>query len=300
MEYIKVSQAALQWGISDRRVRTLCGEGKIDGVVKKGKGYLIPAQAAKPVDRRTRRGKSISSEALAILDRIDVRKAKTDRRPLPSPDESGQSLSDSLVFETYHSCALSGNSFSFDETKRLVDGFVVPEKTLKEHLEIVGHRDAFLYARSLSRNHLKLTERMIKQIHSLLMIGCPMDKGAYRLSGLASHNGLPEFAPPRQINRQMEELLAGLGKTTLHPVENAVLFHLRFGMIHPFSDGNGRMGRLLLNLLLINHGYPPATIRLEDQTRYCQAFSDYCKSKTTIPLLQLVEERMEECPRNPV
>lgn len=293
MEYMKVSQAAERWGISDRRVRILCEEQKIEGVKRSGRGYLIPVNAVRPIDKRTRRGKHISPEALPILDRIDLKKAGFDSRtPMPA-GEYNQMMKEFLISDIYHSCALSGNNFTMEEIKTLINGSVVPGRSLKEHLEIVGHRDAFLYIRNLSQDHQKTTERMIKDIHSLLMIDRPKDKGTYRLAMASIHGCSHQLPSPHLISTQMEELLAELPKSTLHPVESAVLFHLKLESIHPFTDGNGRLGRLLLNLLLMSQGYPAVTIRVEDKKRYIQSFNEYWETGTTIPLLELVGEQME-------
>jgi len=85
MEYMKVTEAAEQWGISDRRVRILCQQGKIEGVVRKGRSYLIPVDAVKPIDERKTRHKEISEQYIAFFARIDALKEQLDnRRPLTS------------------------------------------------------------------------------------------------------------------------------------------------------------------------------------------------------------------------
>lgn len=80
MEYMKVTQAAEQWGISDRRVRILCQQGKIEGVIQKGRSYLIPCNAVKPIDGRTLRHKTVSEQYLPMLSRIDSIKEQLDQR----------------------------------------------------------------------------------------------------------------------------------------------------------------------------------------------------------------------------
>lgn len=82
MEYINVAQAAELWGISDRRVRILCQQGKIEGVIRKGRSYLIPSNAVKPIDGRTLRHKDVSEQYIALFSRIDALKEQLDQRRL--------------------------------------------------------------------------------------------------------------------------------------------------------------------------------------------------------------------------
>jgi Fic family protein len=95
---------------------------------------------------------------------------------------------------------------------------------------------------------------------------------------------------PYLVPVQMEQLISGQKETKRHPIENATVFHLDFEGIHPFIDGNGRTGRLLLNLMLMRHGYPPIDIKFADRKRYYACFDNYYNDKTAVPAVKMVVE----------
>ncbi|KAI4453117.1 fido domain-containing protein [Holotrichia oblita] len=180
MEYIKVSQVAEKWGLSPRRVRILCAEYKITGVIKKGKLYMIPANAPKPLDGRVLRGKAISSAFAVLLLNIDAKKSElNNRRPL-TKGEIDRLRDEFLVNFTYNSNAIEGNTLTLQETAMVLEGMTIDQKPLKDHLEAVGHRDAFLYIQDIAEKKEAITESVIKNTHSLVLVDRPDDKGVYR------------------------------------------------------------------------------------------------------------------------
>ena len=253
MEYIKVSKAAEKWGISARRVRVLCAEGKIDGVIRKGKLYMIPENAAKPMDgRKGRTG--------LLLDIEKKRDLLSTKRPLTS-GEVERLAQEFMIDFTYNSNAIEGNTLTLKETALALEGMTIDQKPLKDHLEAVGHRDAFLYVQEIAKNEVELSEYVIKNIHALVLMNRPEDKGQYRRIPVRIMGAYTEPVQPYLIEPKMSELLATneerkVGMTT---VERIARFHLEFEGIHPFIDGNGRTGRLILNLELIRNGFPPIT-----------------------------------------
>ena len=162
MEYRSVAQIAEQWGISDRRVRILCQQGKIDGVIRKGRTWLIPADAEKPIDGRTTRYQRNDSPYVELFAEVDALKAELDkRRPLTQGEL--QRLRDEFLIEyTYNSNAIEGNTLTLQETALVLEGITVDKKPLKDHLEAVGHRDAFLYVQDLVKNNFPFSENIIK------------------------------------------------------------------------------------------------------------------------------------------
>ena len=167
MEYIKVSKAAEKWGISTRRVRTLCAEGKIDGVIRKGNLYMIPENASKPHDARMGRS--------ALLMEIEKKKEKlASLRPL-TPGEVSRLAEEFLVDFTYNSNAIEGNTLTLKETALVLEGMTIDQKPLKDHLEAVGHRDAFLYVQEIAKGDEPISEYVIKSIHSLVLMNRPED-----------------------------------------------------------------------------------------------------------------------------
>ena len=294
MEYMKVSQAAEQWGISERRIRTLCANGKIEGVCKKGKSYFIPVDAVKPADERHNRGKIISAEYSPLFLRIDaLREELNNRRPLTA-GELRRLKEQFLVEFTYNSNAIEGNTLTLRETALVLEGVTIDKKPLKDHLEAVGHRDAFEYVESLVRENIPFSEREIKAVHSLVLMDRPEDKGVYRRIPVRIMGAYHEPPQPYLVAPQMEQLVAEFAKTKLHPIENAALFHLKFEGIHPFIDGNGRTGRLLLNLTLMQHGYPPVNVKFSDRRSYYESFDAYYRDGDAGPMVKLIAGYMEE------
>lgn len=291
MNYIKVSQAAEKWGISARRVRVLCAEGKIEGVIQKGKLYMIPENAQKPADGRVKYN---------ILADIEAKKARlSEMRPLTTGEV--ERLREEFMIEfTYNSNAIEGNTLTLKETALALEGMTIDQKPLKDHLEAVGHRDAFLYVQDIATKDMPLSESVIKNIHSLVLINRPEDKGVYRRIPVRIMGAYTEPLQPYMVQPAMEGLLIEDKKRveTMNIIERIARFHLEFEGIHPFIDGNGRTGRLIMNLDLIRNGYPPINVKFTDRKRYYDAFDAYYRdndaSKMTALIAEYVNERLDE------
>lgn len=288
MEYIKVSQAAEKWGISMRRVRLLCAEGKIEGVIRKGKLYFIPENAEKPED-----GRRVKSD---ILDEIERKKERlSSLRPLTT-GELERLREEFMVDFTYNSNAIEGNTLTLQETAMVLEGMTIDRKPLKDHLEAVGHRDAFLYVQEIAQQELPISESVIKNIHSLVLMNRPEDKGQYRRIPVRIMGAYAEPVQPHLIEPKMNELLFAdeKRKSTMNPIERIARFHLEFEGIHPFIDGNGRTGRLILNLDLIRNGYPPINVKFTDRKRYYDAFDAFYRDRNAGPMVRMIAEYVNE------
>lgn len=291
MNYIKVSQASEKWGISARRVRVLCAEGKIEGVIQKGKLYMIPENAQKPADGRVKYN---------ILADIEAKKARlSEMRPLTAGEV--ERLREEFMIEfTYNSNAIEGNTLTLKETAMALEGMTIDQKPLKDHLEAVGHRDAFLYVQDIATKDMPISESVIKNIHSLVLINRPEDKGTYRRIPVRIMGAYTEPLQPYMVQPAMEGLLIENSKRTetMNIIERIARFHLEFEGIHPFIDGNGRTGRLIMNLDLIRNGYPPINVKFTDRKRYYEAFDAYYRdndaSKMTALIAEYVNERLDE------
>lgn len=294
MEYISVQQAAMQWGISDRRVRLLCEQGKVEGVIREGRSYRIPVHAVKPLDGRLLRGKTVPQEYASIFARVDALKALISKRRPFTQGELTRLQEEFLVEFTYNSNAIEGNTLTLRETALVLEGVTIDKKPLKDHLEAVGHRDAFLYVQQLVTEKVPVSERVIKEIHSLVLMDRPDDKGVYRRIPVMIMGAYHEPPQPYLVPVQMERFIAVQKESKRHPIENAAVFHLDFEGIHPFIDGNGRTGRLLLNLMLMQQGYPPIDVKFADRKRYYACFDSYYKDKTAMPMVEMVSEYLEE------
>ncbi len=292
MEYIKVSKAAEKWGISARRVRVLCAEGKIDGVIRRGNLYMIPENAKKPTDSR------LSKSSLLLA--IEKKKEKlAQMRPL-TQGELERLAEEFMIDFTYNSNAIEGNTLTLKETALALQGVTIGQKPLKNHLEAVGHRDAFLYVQEIAKGDTPISEYVIKNIHSLVLMHRPDDKGVYRRIPVHIMGAYTEPVQPYLIEPKMSELLTEneARKSTMSTVERIARFHLEFEGIHPFIDGNGRTGRLILNLELIRGGYPPINVKFTDRKRYYDAFDAYCRDgdagKMTELVAEYVDKRLDE------
>ena len=287
MNYIKVSKAAEKWGISARRVRLLCANGKIEGVIRKGNLYMIPENAMKPLDGRTNK-KNI------LLDIQRKRERLSEMRPL-TQGEVERLAEEFMIDFTYNSNAIEGNTLTLKETALALEGMTIDQKPLKDHLEAVGHRDAFLYVQDVAKQELPLSETVIKNIHALVLMNRPDDKGVYRRIPVRIMGAYTEPVQPYMIELRMTELLSAneARKNTMTDIERIALFHLEFEGIHPFIDGNGRTGRLILNLDLIRNGYPPINVKFTDRKRYYDAFDAFYKDIDATPMIELIAEYID-------
>ena len=266
---MNVKEAAKLWGISERRVRVLCANGQIDGAFQYGKLWVIPDGAEKPADGR------IKAKA-SLLELIDQKKKELDsRRPL-TEGEVQRLYEDFMIEYTYNSNAIEGNTLTLRETDMVLRGLTIDKKPLKDHMEAVGHKEAFWYICGLVKEKAELSEYVIKQIHTLVLADKPHDRGIYRRVPVRIMGAQHTPPQPYLIEAKMSELVLNFNKNSEENiVDKLARFHLEFEGIHPFIDGNGRTGRLLVNMELMKAGYPPIDIKFTDRIRYYDAFDAY-------------------------
>ena len=266
--YITVKQAAEKWGISGRRVRALCSEGKIPGAFRDGRAWKIPYDAAKPTDSRY---KSTAALLPLIEEKMEILK---NRRPLTEGEL--ERLNEEFLTEfTYNSNAIEGNTLTLRETDLVLRGLTIDQKSLKEHLEVIGHKEAFEYVKELVRENIEISEKVIKDIHYLVLADKREDRGKYRQIPVRILGAAHEPVQPYLIAPRMEALLEQYKDSKEDFVTKLARFHIEFEGIHPFIDGNGRTGRLLVNLELMKMGYPPIDIKFTDRLKYYKAFDEY-------------------------
>ena len=296
MNYLTVSQAAEKWGISTRRVRLLCANGDIAGVTRKGNLYLIPEDTEKPVDRRKLPRNKRQGPFADLFLEIDTKLAKLNSlRPLTAGET--QRLRDEFMVDfTYNSNAIEGNTLTLKETAMVLEGMTIDRKPLKDHLEAVGHRDAFLYMEELAQKKTKLRDTEIRNIHALVLMDRPEDKGVYRRIPVTIAGAFTQPVQPYLVEPKIAELLLANEewKKTMLPVERIARFHLEFEGIHPFVDGNGRTGRLIMNLELIRNGYPAINVKFADRKRYYDAFDTYYRDGRVDDMVRLIGEYVSE------
>ena len=266
--YITVNQAAKKWGLSDRRVRNLCLAGKIPGAYREGRAWKIPSDATKPTDGRY---KSKESLVPIIEKKLEILKK---RRPL-TEGELERLNEEFLVEFTYNSNAIEGNTLTLRETDMVLRGLTIDQKSFKEHMEVIGHKEAFDYVRLLVSENAPISEKIIKDIHYFVLADKKDDRGVYRRVPVRIMGAAHEPVQPYLIVPKMEELLERYKSSEENIVTKMARFHIEFEGIHPFIDGNGRTGRLLVNLELMKAGFPPIDIKFTDRLKYYQAFDEY-------------------------
>lgn len=290
MNYISVSEAAGKWKISERRIRVLCSEGRIEGAVKIGRSWSIPDIAIKPVDGRERKKKKYLGLEYNFNE-IDTLKKRIDKhRPLSK--NLAISLHEKLIVEwTYNSNAIEGNTLTMSETKVVLEGITIGGKTMVEHLETINHRDAILFIEDLITDEKELTEWNLKNIHALILKGIDdSNAGRYRIENVLISGA--KHIPPKhfELNYLMQKLIQEYKDDWLglHPIIRATLLHGEFVKIHPFIDGNGRTGRLLLNFELMRSGYTPIIIKNEQRATYYDVLDLAHTTMNYGPFIQLV------------
>ena len=224
----------------------------------------------------------------------------------PLPPETLKSLRDYYrVGLTYTSNAIEGNSLTESETKVVIeDGLTIQGKPLRDIYEAVGHAKAYDYVYQLTDKE-QLSESDILTLHQLFYQNIDPEKaGQYRNVKVYISGSRYAVSPVAKIQTEMKDLIDWYNKNEkkIHPIELAATFHLRFVFIHPFIDGNGRMARLLMNLVLLRNGYTiaivPAVLRheyiysLEAAHKEKQLFLDFIADRviaTQLDLLRLLK-----------
>ena len=266
--YLTVKEVAQKWSVSERRVRLLCSEGKISGAVQNGRAWQIPYDAVKPSDGRF-------TSKTSLLETITQKKQLLDSKRPFTQGELDRLNEEFCVEYTYNSNAIEGNTLTLRETDLVLRGLTIDKRPLKDHLEAVGHKEAFDFIVAQVSKNKELTESLIKQIHYLVLADKKDDRGVYRRIPVRIMGAKHEPVQPYLIEPKIFELLNSYKTDEQNIISKLAQFHIEFEAIHPFIDGNGRTGRLLVNLELMKAGYPPIDIKFVDRIAYYKAFDEY-------------------------
>ena len=225
---------------------------------------------------------------------LDALKAHLDaHRPLP-PDVVSQIREDMRVRFTYHSNAIEGNTLTMSETKAVLeDGITIGGKSLKEHLEAVGHSHAIDYMEALVQKDGALTERTLKEIHNLILRNIDgANAGTYRRMNVLISGA--EYIPPpaERVLEKMEAFFQWYGavRDTLHPVEFAAHVHADFVNIYPFKNGNGRTARLIMNFELMRAGFPTVIVPVDARPDYYRNLDIAATQGDYLPFVMQIAE----------
>ncbi|PWW83156.1 cell filamentation protein Fic [Prosthecochloris marina] len=230
------------------------------------------------------------------FEKIDILKKTLDSyRPLPP--EIVSNLHEDLVLRwTYNSNAIEGNTLTLKETKVALEGITVGGKTMREHFEAINHREAIYFVEDLVKRNEPLSEWQIKSIHQLILKNIDDEyAGVYRRTNviIAGADHMPPDA--LHVESEMQRFINWYRKQApaLHPIERAARVHADFVKIHPFTDGNGRTSRLLMNLELMKDGYPPVVLPVERRLEYYEALDAAHTKQDYKPFLNLSVEVVE-------
>lgn len=237
MEYISVTQFAEKHGISERTARNYCANGKIAGAFLTGKTWNIPADAPLP-----KRGsaKAVESPLLKTL-----REQKASRL-------KGSIYHRTQIDLTYNSNHIEGSRLTHDQTRYIFEtntiGITDDAINVDDIVETVNHFRCIDYI--IDHAEEPLTEDLIKHLHLLSKSGTSDSRKGWFVVGdykrLPNEVGGQDTCPPKEVHRQMKALLSGYNKLRPKTLANILDFHVHFERIHPFQDGNGRVGRLLM------------------------------------------------------
>ncbi len=230
-----------------------------------------------------------------LLDLIASKKSDLDRlRPLAAGALAQlQKFYD--VQLTYTSNAIEGNTLTHRETAEVIEhGITVAGKPLRDHLEAQDHYEALLWMRAIAIQAVPLDDAVICELHRRIVVRSqPAIAGVYSPHARRIAGSPVIFPNPLKIPQLMEELGAWI-KAAPSTADAAFTAHFRLTAIHPFSDGNGRTARLLMNLMLLRGGYPPVAVRPDDRKAYLDALEHASLTEDICPFQRLLHERLNE------
>ena len=195
---------------------------------------------------------------------------------------------------TYTSNAIEGNTLTHRETAEVIEhGITVGGKPLRDHLEALDHYDALQWMRGVAAAATPIGDSVVCELHRRIMARSqPAIAGVYSPHPRRIAGSPVIFPNPLKIPEQMRGFGAWLETAPATP-EAAFIAHFRMTAIHPFSDGNGRGARLLMNLLLLRAGYPPVAVRPEDRKPYLDALERGSLTDDLAPFQLMMLERLE-------
>ena len=264
MPYLSVTEAAERWGISARSVRNYCAQGRVPGAFLVGKTWSIPEDAQKP-DRLNERPRVTSP----LLRRLrEERASKT----------SGGIYHKVQVELTYNSNHMEGSQLTRDQTRLIFEtrtlgaGEVV---RIDDVIEAASHFRCVDYV--IDHAEGLLTEGLVKELHRQLKVSTSDSDMEWFAVGeykqLPNEVGGRETTAPENVAREMRELLSSYEQHASHSLEDIVAFHVAFERIHPFQDGNGRVGRLLMFKECLRSGIVPFVIDDDKKLFYYRGLS---------------------------
>ena len=230
-------------------------------------------------------------EIMTVIEEIASRKAKF--KNIKKIFSVKEIIQDFLLELTYNSDAIEGSTLNKKETEAIIfDKATIKDKSLIEHLEATHHacvlKDIFE-----DRLSADITEGLVKNLHKALMQGIREDAGQYAKHPRAIR-GVDLLLPqPEDIPEEMELYFKKVNFFKGHPIEHIARMHAEFEAIHPFGDGNGRVGRLMMIIQLIHKGYAPCVIRVNEKAKYYE-YLQYAQKKSETHFVKFLADSVLE------
>lgn len=270
MEYISVVEFAKKNGISERTARNYCAVGKIEGAVLIGKTWSIPKDALLP--QRSSRRRKQSPLLVALREQKEARL-------------SGGIYHRTQIDLTYNSNHIEGSRLTHDQTRYIFEtntiGFANENLRVDDIIETVNHFRCIDMI--IERAEQRLSEALIKELHSVLKSGTSDSRKEWFAVGeykrLPNEVGGSETTPPEQVKREMRTLIQEYNALKTKCLDDIIDFHQRFEAIHPFQDGNGRVGRLIMFKECLANGIVPFIITDELKLFYYRGLQQWPQIK---------------------
>lgn len=270
MKYISVAVAADKWGISERSVRNYCAAGRVDGAVLKGKTWLIPETAKKP----QRANKSVKNNPLLLA--LQEQKANSIK---------GGIYHKIQIELTYNSNHMEGSKLTHDQTRYIYEtntiGIEDSAVNVDDIIETVNHFSCI--DKIIDKANTAITENLIKELHQILKTGTADSKKDWFAVGdykkLPNEVGGTETAAPEEVHEKIVSLLERYNSSESKTFEEIIAFHVKFERIHPFQDGNGRVGRLLLFKECLKNNIVPFIIDEDLKLFYYRGLKEWSVEK---------------------
>ncbi len=270
MNYISVVQIAKKWGMSERAVRNYCAEGRVAGAILEGKTWKIPEDAEKPVRKKR---EDASNTLLDIL----KEEKKTKLR--------GGIYHRVQVDLTYNSNHIEGSRLTHDQTRYIFEtntiGIVDEAVRVDDIIETTNHFRCIDFI--IDKANASLSETVIKQLHSLLKSGTSDSRKDWFAVGeykkLPNEVGGMDTTLPEEVSKEIKNLLAWYNAIENVTLEDIIEFHVRFEKIHPFQDGNGRVGRLIMFKECLKNNIVPFIIDEKHKLFYYRGLKEWTRER---------------------
>lgn len=271
MQYFSAAEAAKKWKISERSVRNYCAKGRVEGAVLKGKTWKIPADAEKPQRSNTK-----AAKAQTLLEILQYEKAAK---------YSGGIYHKTQIEMTYNSNHIEGGRLTHDQTRYIFEtntiGITGEAVNVDDVIETANHFRCIDLI--IDKAKAVLTEKFIKELHLILKNGTSDSRqewfavGAYKK--MPNEVGGMETALPEDVAAEMQALLAAYSAQKAKKLEDILDFHVRFERIHPFQDGNGRVGRLIMFKECLKYNIVPFIIEDNLKMFYYRGLMEWGREK---------------------